>query len=376
MESTRSHHGRQFPDTPSPDRPLGGLSDGIDLAAHHRAILAGGDPDWAAGCRDLRLVGRGGQGVVFFARREGADGFVLPVALKVFSPEPYRTPAAYAEDMARVAAVAARVAAVQHENLVAVHDFSAHAGVRLMRMEWVDGMDLRQVLTPETLAQTRERLNPDHQRFVEDVILTAGPVQPRLKPGVAIHVLRDCLAALAALHRDGITHGDLKLSNVMLKRTGLTKVVDIGSAADLRSTEGRRAWSPLYAAPEVLDGGALTPQSDLASLGYVLVEMLAGRSPFDGAVGIGGLLDAKRTLEHRLAELLPPEVAGSELLVSLCRRLVASDPEKRFPDAEAADLGRKGAAAFHRQLVKGDLASEYGNDIRVWLEALGSTTGD
>ena len=375
MESTRSHHGRPFPDTPSPDRPLGGPPDG-DLAARYRAVLAGDDPHWAAGCRDLRLVGRGGQGVVFFAHREGADGFVLPVALKVFSPEPYRTAAAYADDMARVAAVAARVAAVQHENLVAVHHFSAHAGVRVMRMEWVDGLDLRQVLTPETLDRTRERLTPAHRRSVEDVILTAGPTQPRLKPGVAIHVLRDCLAALAALHRDGVTHGDLKPSNVMLKRTGLAKVVDIGSAADLRSAEGRRAWSPLYTAPEVLDGGALTPQSDLASVGYILVEMLAGRSPFDGAVGIGGLLEAKRTLEHRLAELLPPEVAGSDLLVGLCRRLVAADPDKRFPDAEAADLGRRGAAAFHRQLVKGDLASEYGNDIRVWLEALGPMTSE
>lgn len=73
--------------------------------------------------------------------------------------------------------------------------------------------------------------------------------------------------------------------------------------------------------------------------------------------------------------MLPAEVAGSELLVSFCRRLVATNPEKRFPDAEAADLGRKGAAAFHRQLVKGDLASEYGNDIRVWLEALGPPAG-
>jgi serine/threonine protein kinase len=371
MESTRSHHTPRHPDTPSPDHQPGDPPDS-GLTTRYQAILDGDDCDWAAGCRDLHLVGRGGQGVVFFARREGADGFALPVALKVFSPESYHTPAAYAEDMGRVAAVAARVAAVQHENLVAVHDFTAHAGVRVMRLEWVDGLDLREVLSPETLARTRARLEPGHLRFVEDVILVSGPVQPRLKPGVAIHVLRDCLAALAALHRDGITHGDLKPSNVMLKRTGSAKVVDIGSAADLRSAEGRRAWSPLYAAPEVLDGAPVTPQSDLASLGYVLVEMLAGRPPFDGAVGIGGLLEAKRTLEHRLAELLPAEVAGSELLVSLCRRLVASDPEKRFPDAEAADLGRRGAAAFHRQLVKGDLASEYGNDIRVWLEALGA----
>jgi serine/threonine-protein kinase len=373
MESTHSHHNRPHHDTHPSDSALDS-SDG-ELTARYRAILAGTDSDWAAGCRDLRLVGRGGQGVVFFARHEGSDGFVLPIALKVFSPEPYRTQRAYAEDMSRVAAVAARVAAVQHENLVSVHDFVTHAGVRIMRLEWVDGLDLRQVLSPEALTRTRERLAPEHLRFVEDVILTAGPVQPRLKPGVAIHILRDCLAALAALHRDGVTHGDLKPSNVMLKRTGSAKVVDIGSAADLRSVEGRRAWSPLYAAPEVLDGGALTPQSDLASLGYILVEMLAGRSPFDGVQGIGGLLDAKRNLEHRLAALLPGGVA-SDLLLSLCRRLVAADPEKRFPDAEAADLGRKGAAAFHRQLVKGDLASEYSNDIRVWLEALGPLAAD
>jgi serine/threonine-protein kinase len=121
----------------------------------------------------------------------------------------------------------------------------------------------------------------------------------------------------------------------------------------------------------VLDGGSVTPQADLASLGYVLIEMLAGRSPFEGAAGVSGLIESKRTLEHRLAAVLPPEVAGSDLLMSLCRRLVAADPDKRFPDAEAADLGRRGAAAFHRQLVKGDLASEYSNDLRVWLEALG-----
>ena len=134
MESTRSHHGRPFPDTPSPDRPLGGLADG-DLAARYRAILAGDDSYWAVGCRDLRLVGRGGQGVVFFARREGADGFVLPVALKVFSPEPYRTAAAYAEDMGRVAA---RVAAVQHENLVAVTECGSDEDRRLAAEAGVD----------------------------------------------------------------------------------------------------------------------------------------------------------------------------------------------------------------------------------------------
>lgn len=365
MESTRSHHSSPAAVAHSPGPPAG------DLLARYRAVLTGHDLSWATRCHELRILGRGGQGVVFLARREGADGFALPVALKVFSPETYRTAAAYEQDMARVAAVAARVATVQHENLVHVYDFVSHAGVRVMGMEWVDGYDLRQVLTPETLTRTRAALEPAHLRYVEDVVLTDGPAQPRLKPGVAIHVVRDCLAALAALHRDGISHGDIKPSNVMLKRTGAAKLVDIGSAVDLRLAGGRRVWSPLYAAPEVLEGGSITPQSDLASLGYVLVEMLSGRPAFDGAAGYTGLLEAKRTLADRMWQVLPAEVVGSDLLVGLCRRLVAADPEKRFPDAEAADLGRRGAATFHRQLVKGDLASEYGNDLRVWLEALG-----
>jgi eukaryotic-like serine/threonine-protein kinase len=64
-------------------------------------------------------------------------------------------------------------------------------------------------------------------------------------------------------------------------------------------------------------------------------------------------------------------VSCNELLLHLCRRFIMMDPSRRFPSAEAADLERKGAAAFHRQLVKMDLASEYENDIRVWLERLG-----
>jgi eukaryotic-like serine/threonine-protein kinase len=358
MESTRSHSILQ-----------GEVVDS-ELLDRYQAIVSGEDKRWAPRCLDLRLVGKGGQGVVFAGRREGSDGFVLPVALKVFSPQSYRLANDYAEDMERVAAVAARVAAVQHENLVVVHDFTAHSGVRIMQMEWVDGYDLQQVLTSQMLERTRNRLEAVQLRSVEDVVFTDGPSHPRFKPGVAIHIIRDCLAALAALHRDGIVHGDLKPSNIMLKKSGAAKIIDIGSAVDVRTAGGRKVWSPLYAAPEVLTDGAVTSQADIASLGYVLVEMIAGRSPFAGAPGIGGLIGAKETLEKRLPDLFPQEVKGSELLLALCRRMVAADPERRFPDAEAADLGRRGAAAFHRQLVKGDLSSEYGNDIRVWLEQL------
>jgi eukaryotic-like serine/threonine-protein kinase len=139
----------------------------------------------------------------------------------------------------------------------------------------------------------------------------------------------------------------------------------------LNRPTARRVWSPVYAAPEVLEGEESTPRSDLASLGYVLVEMLAGRPPFEGLTTLKELISAKANLDKRLPELLPPEVSCNELLLHLCRRLVAPNPARRFSDALAADLDRKGAAGFHRQLVKMDLASEYENDLRVWLEQLG-----
>lgn len=342
-----------------------------DLLARYHNLVNAPTLDWRRRYRKLRQLGSGGQGIVFLGERQGADQFTLPVALKIFSPESYRDTEAYEEDMVRVARVAVRVTQIQHDNLIDIHDFIALDGLRVMEMEWVDGYDLREVLTQQMLDQTRRRVSARHWKYVNNVILTEGPVHPRMKPGVAIQVLRECLAGLAALHREGIVHGDLKPSNVMLKRTGDTKVIDIGSAIDLSAAAARRMWSPVYAAPEVLQGGENSPQADLASLGYVLIEMLAGRPPFEGLTTYRELIEAKAQLDQRLPELLPPEVSCNDLLLHLCRRLSAADPLRRFSSAQAADLDRKGAADFHRQLVKGDLASEYENDIRVWLEQLG-----
>ncbi len=83
------------------------------------------------------------------------------------------------------------------------------------------------------LERVRQRVSNRRWDYINNVIVTAGGSQPRLKPGIAIAILRECLAALAALHREGIVHGDLKPSNIMLKRTGNAKIIDIGSAFDL-----------------------------------------------------------------------------------------------------------------------------------------------
>jgi serine/threonine protein kinase len=355
---------------PAPDGDGDRSLDVQALLARYEEIAWAEDIRWDSRYQKQRLLGAGGQGAVYLADRLGADGFARPVALKVFSPEPYQTAQAYDEDMARVGQVSARVALIQCDNVVDVHDFIERSGIRMMQMEWLDGYDLREVLTQEMLDRTCDKVSPERWQYVNRVILTSGPSQPRLMPGVAIALLRDCLAGLAALHRGGIIHGDLKPANIMLTRTGTAKIIDIGSTIDLRRTSPRRVWSPAYAAPEVLEGRENTSQSDLASLGYVLGEMLAGQPLFDGLTSYRELVDAKAVLNRRLPDLLPPEVSGNELLLNLCQRLIAPDPAHRFPSAEAADVGRKGAADFHRQLVKGNLASEYEHDIRAWLEPL------
>ena len=316
------------------------------LIRRYQAIALAENLVWATHYRKLHLLGTGGQAAVFLAQRLGANGFARPVALKVFSPESYRDADSYQQDMASVGQIASRVARIQHDNVVDIHDFIEQNGIAVMEMEWLDGYDLRNVLKPAMIDRTRERLSSEQYKHIDQVILTAGPLQPRLKPGVAIAVLRDCLTGLAALHRDGIVHGDLKPANILLKRTGNAKLIDIGSAIEIRGVATRRMWSPAYAAPEVLEGGANTPRSDLASLGYVLVEMLAGRPPFEGLTTYRSLVEAKAALERRLPTFLPPEVSCNELLLNLCRRLVAPDPTNRFASAAGCGCGPKGRGGF------------------------------
>ncbi len=340
------------------------------LRTRYQTILGEPKLDWVEEHRLEKRLGSGGQGVVFLAERTGGDGFSLPVALKVFSPETYANDELYIAAMGRMARVASRVAQIQQDNLLDVHNFITTDGVRVMEMEWIDGYDLQRLLTDQMLRRARERVSNQRWAYLNDVIVTTGRRQPRLKPGIAVAVLRDCLAALSALHREGIVHGDIKPSNIMLKRTGNAKLIDIGAAFLVSDPPERTTCTVTYAAPEILGGQPGTPRSDLASLGYVLIEMLSGISPFEGLTRFGEIREAKHTLVGRLREILPSEVVRNALLMNLIIRLIAPDPEARFPDAEAADLVEQGAANFHRQLVKVNLASEYGNEIRVWLEEL------
>jgi eukaryotic-like serine/threonine-protein kinase len=341
-----------------------------DLLSRYQLLLDDRKLQWMAYHRLDRVLGRGGQGVVFYSTRMGADGFALPVALKIFSPERLGTQAVYDDAMARIGRVASAVARIQHDGVLRVYDFIDRNRIRIMIMEWIDGYDLRELLRIDRLAVLRSHLSSRRWEYLNNVVITAGPVWARFKAGVAVAIVRDCLAALSAMHRAGIVHGDIKPSNIMIKRTGYAKLIDIGSAFIQSQQPAVFTVTPNYAAPEVLENSPVSPRSDLASLGYVLIELLSGRPCFGEAESYRELLENKRRLPQQLHEILPAEVSCNELLMSFIRGLIAPDPTRRFPSAEAAELLHEGAASFHRQLVLGDLSSEYEHDIRVWIEEL------
>ena len=355
---TLTHHGTQGTKTDS------------ELLARYEALTRSRKVSWTGHHHLIRMLGRGGQGEVYLTEYRGTDGFTVPVAMKVFSPERYENRRAYDEAMGRVATIASSVALIQHDNLLDVQNFFERDRIRIMMMEWVDGYDLRQLTAARCLDLLKTHLPADRWDYINEVIITYGPQCSRFKAGVAVAIVRECLAALAALHRHGIVHGDVKPANIMLKRSGHAKLIDMGSAFKHEAPPRDRECTPLYAAPEVLENYDSTPRSDLASLGYVLIELLSGQNIFTGNDSLRALLEAKRELPSRLHEVLPDDLASNELLMNFILGLIAPDPNRRFPDAEAAEHVEQGAAAFHRQLIMGDMATEYDNDIRLWLEEL------
>ncbi|WP_145284081.1 serine/threonine-protein kinase [Pirellulimonas nuda] len=367
MSTTVIHQTRTLTfrsDAEPPQRCPDDLYDKYDRLIHSQKM------GWTQHLRLKRLLGTGGQGVVYLSERRGTDNFTLPVALKFFSPERYTDERSYVEAMGRMAAIGSRVAQIQHDNLLDVNNFIERDRIRILEMEWVDGYDLDILLTASMLERARERVSKKRWEYINNVIVTQGAVRPRLKPGMAIAIMRECLAGLAALHREEIVHGDIKPSNIMIKRTGNAKLIDIGSAIDLNDPPRQRTCTPQYAAPEMLEREEFTPRSDLASLGYVLIEVLSGRPLFAGINDYAKLLEAKRTLPQRLTSILPPDIAHSDLLVNILRKLTNPDPMLRFASAEQADTGSEGLGEFLRTLVRGDLASEYENELRVWIEEL------
>ncbi|MEM9553898.1 MAG: protein kinase [Acidobacteriota bacterium] len=174
-------------------------------------------------------------------------------------------------------------------------------------------------------------------RLVQDGPLALEEVEP---------LARQIASALAAAHRRGVVHRDLKASNVMLvdEGGGTTRAVltDFGLARSVESAErnltggGDLVGSLKTMAPEQLEGGAVTPATDVYAFGLLLFRMLCGRRLFEGPSGSDALTMVYRRLHDEVPSLgesaaVPPAVDR------LVRRCLARAPEDRFADGAALE---------------------------------------
>ena len=357
------------------------------LRGRYAQLISGVGEVEAGGFRLRQRLGRGGQGVVYLAEYAGVDGFVnRDLALKLFSPRNYPTLASYEKDMQRIADVASIIAGIDQGNVLDIQRFEVCDGIRMMIMKRIKGHDLQSLMNPSMLDCVAKR----DSSLVADLMKTVaapGPQHTIFKPGAAVAIIRSCLEALDRLHSRGVVHGDVKPSNIMITPEGEVKLVDSGSALEWEKSQGPYFCTPRYAALEVLEQGECTPQSDLASLGYVLVELLTGCSVFpdkrppvpretsmpqEASTGIKPEMDhelagEKRQLPRSLEQLLGRH---SFILRRLCRKLIEPKPDKRFGSARSAELY---AYEFVQELERAGLACHFHNEFRRWLEALQGT---
>jgi serine/threonine protein kinase len=207
----------------------------------------------------LECLGRGGMGVVYQARQKSLGRLV---ALKLLAPERVRD-ARFAERFAREARA---LAAMNHPNIVTIHDFGQAGGFYFLLMEFVDGVNLRQLLRTRKLTQ-------------EEALTIVPPL----------------CDALQYAHDRGIVHRDIKPENLLLDKEGHVKVADFGiakmlGAADATGNSGGASagveatqtvgGTPGYSAPEQqMDARRVDSRADIYSLGVVFYEMLTGELP-------------------------------------------------------------------------------------------------
>jgi diguanylate cyclase (GGDEF)-like protein len=159
--------------------------------------------------------------------------------------------------------------------------------------------------------------------------LSHGPIAPERVVELAAQLAR----GLAAVHRVGLVHRDVKPGNIMLSPDGTAKLIDFGLAllgADPETDSDRAVGTFLYTSPEQ-SGMLKRPvdgRSDLYSLGVVLFECLTGHVPFEAN-------DVGQLLRLHLTAPVPEIAEGSPELAAVVTRLLAKDPDDRYPDAAA-----------------------------------------
>ncbi|MDB4945435.1 MAG: Serine/threonine protein kinase [Labilithrix sp.] len=233
------------------------------------------------------LIGRGGVGEVYRAHDTRLH---RKVALKVLRAD--------REDegsVSRLFREARAAAGLTHPSTVAIHDIGDHEGIVYIVMELVQGAPLS-----------------------ADVGDGAVPVARK------VGWLLDIARALAAAHKAGIVHRDVKPANVMVSDEGAVKVLDFGLARPLvdgsfRTQHGHVLGTPRYMAPEQLAGGAVDGRSDQYSCGLLAYELLSGSHPGGALAGVP---------EPSPLDEVTPEVGP--VVGRIVSRMLALVPEERF----------------------------------------------
>ena len=247
----------------------------------------------------VQPIGSGGMATVWRARdtRLGRQ-----VAVKLLRPE-------FAEDaefVRRFETEARHAASLSHPNVATVHDTDVDAERRFIVMELVDGPS------------------------VADVIAQRGP----LEPNVAVEIAGSAARALAAAHRRGLIHRDVKPANLLIGRDGRVRLADFGIARALTSsratTPGTVLGSIPYLSPEQARGDEATAAGDIFSLGVVLFEMLTGSLPWEADTPA-----AMATVRLHVPAAPPSEMVAElpDGLDAIVGRALELDPERRFPSA-------------------------------------------
>ncbi len=245
------------------------------------------------------LLGTGGMGEV-----RAATDTVLEreVAIKLLRED-------RAGERARFLREARITAALQHPNIVPVHDLGqAEDGRPYLAMKRVQGRSLAELLTHGQLGPTSQRLE----------------------------IFRKLCDAVAFAHKNGVLHRDLKPDNIMVGELGEVLLMDWGIAtswdpARPEDVPGGLIGTPAYMAPEQARGERCTARSDVYSLGAVLYELVTGSPPYQG--GVFTVLDAVRA-----GQLAPPRQRNPKVSPELERVMLhamAHRPEDRYPSALA-----------------------------------------
>jgi len=254
-------------------------------------------------------AGAGGMGEVYQARDARLN---REVAIKVLPAAFVRDP----ERLRRFQQEAQAVAALNHPNILAVHDFGEHEGSPYMVTEFLEGETLRERLRPGTL-----------------------PVRK------AAEYAEQVARGLAAAHEKGIVHRDLKPENIFVTRDGRVKILDFGlakltrlegavpsDAATLASqTEPGMVMGTVgYMSPEQVKGQNADHRSDLFSFGAILYEMLSGKRAFHGDTSVETM---SAILKQDPPELTETNRTVPPALERIVRHCLEKNPEERFQSA-------------------------------------------